>query len=314
MTMTIRRDRPITRRALLVTLLLLLLALAPRADAAITYSLVQPGTADADPAQVTLSVTAGNLLTAFQLQRSGTSEADFTISDTGGHTWTIRASLDIELADATFRRSFKVWSTVATVTGSITVTGDDGTANPKRLVVGEWEAGAAVTWAFEAAASNDNGATSNAASIATGTTASVPAGDQLLIGAFFLKQGTVSTNIAVTWATENLSTVITAQPGLNGRGVAIGFLQDTAEETKASTATYSNDPHQQSRSRRRHARLQRDGGRGRCRVLGQLRPGRRRPRRREAGAVNAERPPDDAPTSDAAVTGRGARRRKSRPL
>lgn len=209
----------------------------------ITYAHVQSGTGEANPATSALTVTAGNLLVVQALERSGTTEANFTISDTAGNTWTKRVGRDIVLGDSSFRRTYGVWTAVANGSGSTTVSVDNGTANVIRVLFSEFEAGAAVTWEFEAAASNDNGATADAVTIATGTTASVAAGDLLLIGGFSLKKNSgAATTQVTTWATVNLVTVANSgPPAANGRYLAIGMLQQSGAGTKASTCTFDAD-------------------------------------------------------------------------
>lgn len=210
----------------------------------ITYAHVQSGTADTNPATVALTVTAGNLLVVHALERSGTTEANFTISDTAGNTWTKRVGDDIELADGSFRRTWVVWHAVANGSGSTTVSVDNGTANAIRIIFSEIQAGAAVTWSFEAAASNDNATTADATSIATGTTASVGAGALLLIGGFGLKKNSGSaTAMNMSWASSNLTNFTSAPVPLlgNDRFIAVALLQESGAGTKASTATIDSD-------------------------------------------------------------------------
>lgn len=209
----------------------------------ITYAHVQSATGEANPATAALTVTEGNLLVVHALERSGTTEANFTISDGAGNTWTKRVGRDIVLGDSSNRRTWVVWTAVANGSGSTTVSVDNGTANVIRILFTEIEPGAAVTWAFEAAASNDNGGTDEAITIATGTTASVGAGALLLIGGFGLKKSSGgATSIHTDWASSNLTSVAdSGPPGANGRYIAVGALQESGAGTKASTATVDAD-------------------------------------------------------------------------
>ena len=204
----------------------------------ITFSHVQNvGVQAADPASVTLSPAPvnGNLLVACAMERSGGSASNFTITGTG---WTQRVALTIEQTQSTWRRSFVVWTKIAGASEPATIDVDDGTANSKLLSVSEFSHGSGSgTWNFEAVVSNHNGATSSATVLSTGTTASVPAGNLLKIGALSVKRSG-STILSTTW-TNGLTEQSDIGDGVaGGRQVFVAMSgSDTAAGTKESQAT-----------------------------------------------------------------------------
>lgn len=207
----------------------------------ITFTAVQSkASASADPAAVTLDSTPveGNLLVAVMMERSGTTSANSTISGTG---WEKRIARDVSLGDTTYRRSLSVWTKTAGASEPTSISVDDGTANVKRLLVLEVSAGGAeVTWTFEDAASNDNGNTTNATSIATGTTGSIAAGNLLQLGILAVKVATGGTEYTITWASDTLTTVAEADTTTSHeRAMFIGMAQQSDAGTRASTASVS---------------------------------------------------------------------------
>jgi hypothetical protein len=202
------------------------------------FSHVQSASNQGDPASATFASTPieGNLLVAQASDRSGGSAANFTISGSG---WTQRVARTILQGDTTYRRTFVVWTKIAGANEPTNVQVDDGTSNTKALLISEFAADASGTWTFEAAVSNDNGATADATSISSGTTSSIPAGDQLLIGCVGWKQGGQDDNFTWSWANSNLTLNATLQAGANGRGHAVGHLKETAAGTKTTTASFT---------------------------------------------------------------------------
>lgn len=203
-----------------------------------TFSRAQTAEADGlDPTATFASTpTDGNLLVAIAFSRSGTASANHTISGSG---WTKRIARDTELANASFRRSLSVWSKVA---GAAEPTGIQVTGDTVRLVTQEFSTDVSVTWTFEQKADNDNGTTNDATSIATGTTASVGAGDLLLVGVLGERVGAILATIGVSWASENLTNNFSSgeeDTNDGGRHIATAWLQQTTGGTKASTATLS---------------------------------------------------------------------------
>jgi hypothetical protein len=207
---------------------------------AISFSHVQDaGAENTDPATVTLGVapTDGNLLIAGVMERSGGSGADFTITGSG---WTKQESLTVEQANSTYRRSAAVWTKIAGASESATITIDDGTANSKTAFVAEYSHGSGTaTWTFEDSVSNDNGATADATSLSTGTTASIGAGDLLEVGILFHKTGSFNSAISTTWSNSLTERNLYGQ-GSGGRYVFFAdYLLDTGSGTKTSTASLS---------------------------------------------------------------------------
>lgn len=204
----------------------------------VTFSFVRSAANQADPASATFggTPTQGNLLIAIAMERSGTTEANHTISGTG---WTKRIGRDVLLGDADARRSLSVWTKIAGASEATNVQVDDGTANTKALLIAEYAPDVAATFTFEAAASNDNGTTSTSNTIATGTTASVGAGNLLVLGIVALKVGGISQNdmTAASWASDTLTNDALFGGGANGRSLAVGSATQTGAGTKASTAT-----------------------------------------------------------------------------
>lgn len=205
---------------------------------AITYARVQSKTADADPAAVTLDATPieGNLLVAHATERSGGDAANFTISGAG---WTKQIAETTEQASADFRRTHVAWWKVVGASEPKLVSVDDGTANTKRVLVEEYEAGAAVTWSFESSVAADTG-TGSTSPLASGDTAST-SGTQLLVGSAIWRNGSGDPgSVAFT----GLSTVVTAPGGTNGRTAAAAFAQTTTSGVKSTELSWTGSGHE----------------------------------------------------------------------
>lgn len=231
-------------KLLALLVLLPLLAVSPAASAQIVFDLVNSNPAEANPAAPSVSATTGNLLVVSALERSGTTEANFTISTTAGTTsaWSKVVGRDVDNPSGGARRTFVVWWAVAQSTGTITASVDNGTANTILAVMQEYESGDPITWTLLGFDSNDNDTATNETVISTGTTASIPAVDQLLIGIFGIKEsGPGGTSAAVAWATSNLTGNFKSANDApsNGRWISTAWLQETGAGTKASTATFS---------------------------------------------------------------------------
>lgn len=194
--------------------------------------------APADPAVATFGATPteGNLLVVLVGERSGTAAGDFTISGTG---WTQRIAREVQLLDVTYRRTMVAWTKVAGASEPTEITVDNGKATAKPIIIAEFSAGAGATWTLEAAVSNDNGNTDDDTSISTGTTSSIAAGQQLLIGLGLVKVDFQATAINDSWASSTLAAVDDAQGGSYGTTIFMGMAEESAAGTKASTLTIS---------------------------------------------------------------------------
>jgi hypothetical protein len=150
---------------------LLLLLDDPNLGTGITVSRVQSAIAVGDPASATFGTTPveGNLLVAIAGDRSGGTEANYTITGSG---WTKRLVRDVLITDANARRTLVVWTKVAGASEPTNVQVDDGTANSKYLIIQELQASVAGTWTFATSVGNDTG-TGSTSPLSTGTTSSV---------------------------------------------------------------------------------------------------------------------------------------------
>lgn len=204
------------------------------------YGVVQ-AQGGANAATFAAGVTEGNLLWVTAMERSGQADplANYTISGSG---WS-GPLLIVLNTDATCRRTMVAWWKVAGAGEPTTITVGDGTGNTKAVQIAEFTNGdpGVTPWFFIGHAAADNGTTQDASSQATGTVPDVPAaGDKLLIGSFGIKRGGSAENIApVTWATETLTSAFVLEPGSNGRGLALGWAQQSTGGSKASTATFT---------------------------------------------------------------------------
>lgn len=205
-------------------------------------TLVQFASNESDPAVPSLASvpTQGNLLVAVMMDRVGTSEANFTISGSG---WTKRIARDTLLADSTFRRSFAIWTKVAGASEPQSVTLDDGTTNTKIGSLAEYalEAGED-EWAYLDGATNDNGTTNNAASIATGTTGSVTGEKKFLIAFVFGRRINTTTAWTCAWTSIDLTAGFSVGATSFGRHISSGHGNSDVDGTKASNGTLSGTP------------------------------------------------------------------------
>lgn len=212
--------------------LLLFLGLVVAAPAWAQVTRKQSAVADGVNPTATFGATpiAGNLLVSIASSRSGTACASHTISGTG---WTKHICRDTELGNATYRRSLSIWTKVAGASEptSVQVSGDT-----VRLVTQELEDSAARDWTFVAQASSDNGAVSNAATAATGTTVSVDAGDLVVIGIVAVKNSASTAITSVSW-TNGLGDNLTSDGGGFGRHISTAFDEQINTGEKSSVGT-----------------------------------------------------------------------------
>jgi hypothetical protein len=206
--------------------------------------------ADGDPARVTLAQTPaqGNLLIAAGFARSGsiphsigTGPADqqnVSVGQTTSTGWTKRLEANHFPGEVVGRRALVVWTKVAGPNEPLSV---QVSGTTQMLLVQELTGGAA--WQFLAAASHDGGAP-NGAFTATGSgqTASVAAGDLLLVGLVGVRRATdwgngqPPSNLTFSGLTSPVSGLL---GGDQGRYVATGFGLETSGGAKQTTAVWS---------------------------------------------------------------------------
>lgn len=173
------------------------------------------------------------LMVIIQLDRNGTSHTTHGISETtGSGAWTKVFGRDVEIANSSYRRSFSVWQKVVAAGQQSFVATDTAV----RALYLEFESTALVAWSVLDYASNDNGTTDNATSLATGTTGSTT-GNQLVIGFFGCRSGDT---FAVTPAfTDGLTDVFEGGETAYSFYSATAWLETTATGTKSSTGSIS---------------------------------------------------------------------------
>ena len=215
---------------------LVLVAGTPLA-AAITR--VQTSAAFGDPASATFGSTPaeGNLLVVSAMERSGTGHANFTITGSG---WTKFEGHDVELGNSSARRASALWWKTAGASEPTNIQIDNGTGNTKRVLIQEFNDSDGGAWTLEASTSNDNGTTTSAGSISTGTTASVGSGALLVLGALFVREGDSTLIGTPSWDNDLASATYSAD-GLNTRGVGSAFVEKSASGTYESTASFTGE-------------------------------------------------------------------------
>jgi len=135
-----------------------------------------------NPAQVTFAsseLTVGNYLIVLAHERSGTTEANYTLSDGGsGETWADIAGVDSQLGDSNYRHSARAWGReiVSGDTSGFTLSIDNGTANGIRVYTQEVAPSAAYAWEFVEAASATS-ETSDWDNLNSGNTGSISSTD-----------------------------------------------------------------------------------------------------------------------------------------
>lgn len=151
----------------------------------------------------------GNLFWGLGAERSGNSADDFVLSALTGTTVVLKQST--EIANASYRRSgARFYKTLGAGEGT-SPSLDNSTTSNKWLTGIEYghEAGES-TWSLIAQASNDNGATSNATSIATTTAAgSGGSGDYLIIADMFRRNGAIGSSPTVYTVDNGLAVDVT---------------------------------------------------------------------------------------------------------
>jgi hypothetical protein len=201
---------------------------------------VNSAAGDADPATASIAVTAGNLLIAIVTERSGGAASSHVVTDDDLNTWTARIARTTEQADANFRRTFSVWTAIASVTGTLIVSADDGTANSKRVQVEQFELDVGETeFTFLEKAEADGG-TGSASPQTSGTTAAVSGVNFFVYAsAIWRNQSNDPWTFAgsPSWS-NSLSTVVSNSGGTSGRSTASAYKNDTTAGTYESAVTF----------------------------------------------------------------------------
>lgn len=156
-----------------------------------------------------------------------------------GVGWTIRVLRNTMIANASFRRGLAVASRIADGTEtSVTVNYNAQAGNDIRVELLELAGG---TFTFLDAGSNDNGTTSDATSVATGTAEAGAAASVLLIGVMGGRVGASSPRLqgAAQW-TEQLTDIYDSFVNANNtRSISTAWAVHTFGGSKTSTATVS---------------------------------------------------------------------------
>lgn len=204
------------------------------------------GTGGGDPETISITPNAvGNLIVVHAMERSGLSSADsITISDNAStsHTWT--RVLSFTDTNATTRKTCTSWWTTANTTSAFTITVDDGTSNNKAASAEEISYDSAITWTLLGSSSDGTAAgTIDDSTHSSGSTASIAAGDQLLLGACFIKNDSTGDNVDISFTSSaltggtSLDSTIWNGAQAFGRHIRTGYLQETGAGTKSTTAT-----------------------------------------------------------------------------
>lgn len=201
-----------------------------------------------DPAVMAFDnvVVEGSLLVVSATERAAGSADNFVISDNGSNAdWVKRVNETTLQGDTNARRTHVVWTRVATatdaaqVTPRMTISVDDGTANGKLALAEEYEAGAAVTWSFEAVVAANTG-TGSTSPLASGDTAST-SGTQLLIGNAIWRLGTGGQAGIAFSGLSDLASVVGAN---NARSVAAAWAQSAATGVKSTEVSWTGTGHE----------------------------------------------------------------------
>lgn len=201
-------------------------------------SRVQSAVGEASPCVATFgdTPTEGNLLVATVYERSGNAHSGFSISGSG---WTKRIGRDAEISDSTYRRSMAVWTKVAGSSEPTGITMTTG-ATAKGIIQEFEHDGDEDLWEFLDESSADNGTTSNASSLSSGSTASVSGASFLELGFYYVKRGASDPLIFSSAFTNGLGDEVESSSGINGRIVAVAYDgDDTTEETKSTTVSHT---------------------------------------------------------------------------
>jgi hypothetical protein len=133
-----------------------------------------------------------------------------------------------------------IHSKIAGASESTTITGDDGTANNKRISIYEFALDTGETeFTFTEAVSNDNGQVTDATSLSTGTTSSISVPTLFMFSVLATKNNTIGAEPTVSWS----NSFVPIQNGdwvTNEMSHSAGFVNlDATAGTKETTGTIS---------------------------------------------------------------------------
>lgn len=197
---------------------------------------------DPESATFASAPVEGNLAVAIVSERSGGTATNQVLTGITG--WTHVIAETTEQSAGSFRRSFSVFIKVLEASESSTVTVDDGTSSDKWLSIAEFEpSGTDDQFVLLESASNDNGQTNNANTIATGTTASVSETRYLTLGAMIMRNPSAASDATTTsWATQSLTVAFNFGDSSGGDDFDMGHHlafdgADTVNGIKQSTCS-----------------------------------------------------------------------------
>lgn len=201
----------------------------------------QSNFAGADPATATYSSTPveGNLLIAVGSERSGGDATNHALTGITGWTETIQRTT--ESGNGTYRRTHSMYWKAAGASESTSVTLDDGTSNDKWLSIYEFEFETGEDqWVLLDSISNDNGTTSDASTIGSGTTGS-QSGEMFVVASTVMKRKNNGTDSAPHSYDSGLTIDQTYDPASsNDMCHSLGSdAKDTTSGTKSTTCTLS---------------------------------------------------------------------------
>ena len=204
-------------------------ALQAAPDPMVTFSRRQWKGGTGNPSSATFDSTPveGNLLVAFSWHRNDPDEP--TISGSG---WT--RHIYVEITGST-RREIACWAKVAGASEPTTITVDYGVVSS--MIIQEFAADEAVTWAYEAHARGDGG--SGDSSIATDNTSSIAAGNNLELGFVALRTSFDQHVTFSDFTSRAIGNVVTENTTENsGRATAAGWAQTSDAGTRATTGNW----------------------------------------------------------------------------
>jgi len=197
-------------------------------------------TSGSDPASISmnaLGIAAGDLLILTASERSGTTHADYVVTDSDGETWSKFFGYDNAIGDSGGRISAGGWWREGVAGDAINnVAVDNGTANGKfgtLRVVGN---DGSFTWTFVEEASAGSG-TSDWNNLNSGTTSTPPGSDNFVWGCGLGRTGTdLPTTTSLDGQTDGARETLA---GNNGLGACSAF--NATGQTGAESAQIASD-------------------------------------------------------------------------
>jgi hypothetical protein len=198
-----------------------------------------------DPATRAITPTAAtSILVAVLSERSGVGSTPHAVSDGGatGGDWVKAVGHDQALGDSNARHSFSVWWKVAGSTAAITVSGDDGTGNGKRLSVHEYTTDTAGTWSVVGTPASADTGTGSSSPLAIGPTGSAAAGDNLVVA--FINWRTAGDQAYPGTATNSFTGLTTTGAVSNARQHGTAWKQDASGGTFSTSIDWTGTGHE----------------------------------------------------------------------